>query len=258
MKTIRKNQICIISAFLLVFGACSSPEVPITAEGGLLRIDSTTVAQVDQEVDSIISIYRSSMQEEMSRVLAHSESAMQKASPEGLLNNFVADLVLEQAHEIYQPEDDAPIDFCLLNYGGLRTSLPQGPVTLSRVFELMPFENEMVVVTLTPEKTRQLFEYLASSEVGMPVSGITLGIRDNEVAEVTIQGEPFDDTQNYKVVTSDYLAGGGDNMNFFLDPVALEILGRKIRDAIILHMERQDQQGNLIGSQLDNRIYIIE
>ncbi|MFO7978130.1 MAG: 5'-nucleotidase [Bacteroidales bacterium] len=258
MKTVRKPQIYIISAFLMVFWGCSTPQTTKTAQGELFKVDSTTVAEVDHEVDSIISIYQSSMQEEMSRVLVHSAMAMQKGTPEGLLNNFVADLVLEQGQELYQPDDEQPIDFCLLNYGGLRTSLPEGPIQLSRVFELMPFENEMVVVTLTPDKTWDLFEYLAASDVGMPVSGITLGIQDNKLADVRIQGERFDETRNYKIITSDYLAGGGDNMNFFLNPIEIEVLGRKIRDAIILHMQRQDQNGNMIRSQLDNRIYIIE
>lgn len=258
MKTLRQHQICLFSAFLMFLWGCNQVEVPKTVEGGLLRIDSTTIQSVDREVDSIISVYREAMDEEMNRVLVHSAMVMQKDSPEGLLNNFVADLVLEQASEIYHPGDGQSIDFCLLNYGGLRTSLPEGPVIRGRVFELMPFENEMVVVTLTPAKTRELFEYLARSEVGMPVSGITLGIRNNQVAEVKIQGESFDDSRNYKVITSDYLAGGGDNMNFFLNPLDIEIVGRKIRDAIINHMERQDQQGKMIRSKLDNRIYIIE
>ena len=64
----------------------------------------------------MISAYRSQLDEEMNQVLANSPFAMRKASPEGLLNNFIADLVLEVADDLYKPEDGQEIDFCLLNY----------------------------------------------------------------------------------------------------------------------------------------------
>ncbi len=189
----------------------------------------------------------------MERVIVHSEHAMEKVTPEGLLNNFVADLVFNIGTEIYEK----PIDFCLLNYGGLRTSIPEGPVTVGRVYELMPFENEMFVVTLSPERTYYLFKYLAQSEDGMPVSGIKLGIKDDYPEVIKIDGEPFDDTRNYKVLTSDYLAHGGDDMDFFLQPINYELVGMMIRDAIIKHMENVDEQGEQITSSLDERIFYL-
>ena len=190
----------------------------------------------------------------MSEVLAYSAHAMSRATPEGLLNNFVADLCFDIARDLYEPADNQPIDFCLLNYGGLRASLPAGPVSMANVFELMPFENEMVVVHLSAEKVLELLDYLAESAVGMPVSGIRLKIADNRVEDVRIGGKAFDPERTYKVLTSDYLAGGGDNMTFFLNPLDYELLGMRIRDAIIMHMREQHAKGQEIESSLDGRI----
>ena len=244
------------SVFLLLFflWACVETQRPVYVEGGLIPIEESRIGEKDAATDSIISIYRAALEREMNEILAYSAHTMSRGTPEGLLNNFVADLCFEIGQDLYKPDDGHPIDFCLLNYGGLRASLPEGPVTLANVFELMPFENEMIVITLDTEKTLALFDYLAESPVGMPVSNIKLKITDQEIKEVSIAGEAFDSLRNYKVLTSDYLAGGGDNMTFFLEPIEKQYLGLRIRDAIIKHLRDHHKQGKMIESRLDGRI----
>ncbi len=250
----RINSIGKAIVLLFLLTGCPAPEPGFELTGKLIPIDSVRIPEKDPEVDSVIGIYREALEETMNRVVAHSARYMQKASPEGLLNNFVADLVYETGRQIYEPADGKPIDFCLLNYGGLRTTIPQGPVTLSRVFELMPFDNEMVVITLSPEKTREALDYLAAASRGMPISGLRIVIEDERIKEASIGGEPFAGDRNYKVLTSDYLAGGGDNMVFFLNPIDSEPLDMKIRDAIIEYMELIHRRGEMIRSELDGRI----
>ena len=237
---------------LLFFVGCGPAKEPVFVDGRVYTVDPLNVPKKDTTIDSVIAIYRYDLEQEMSQVLAYSEQTMTRGTPEGLLNNFVADLVFEIGQDI--SEGDQPIDFCLLNYGGLRAPIPEGPVTMSHVFELMPFENEMVVITLSPEKTLELFDYLAASNVGMPVSGIKLKLDDEVVRKVLIGGQEFNQERNYRVLTSDYLAGGGDNMTFFLEPIDYEYLGMRIRDAIIRHLKEKHQQGLHIQSRLDGRI----
>ncbi|MBS4012209.1 MAG: 5'-nucleotidase C-terminal domain-containing protein [Bacteroidetes bacterium] len=242
---------------LLTFVSCeSSRKREFVVDGYLIELDS--LVEKHRYIDSVISIYRVEVDKEMGQILAHSEHVMERGTPEGLLNNFVADLVLEIGKELYKPEDGKPIDFCLLNYGGLRTSIPKGAVSKSRIFELLPFENEMIVVTISGEKTIELFNYLADYQYGMPVSGIKLGISDKKPQEILINNEAFNDKRDYKVLTSDYLANGGDNMSFFLQPKNSELIGKRVRDAIILHLERANSRGEKISSKLDQRMYYIK
>ena len=56
------------------------------------------------------------------------------------------------------------------------------------------------------------------------------------------------------MVTSDYLAMGGDKMEFFNKPVDLKYLDVLIRDLIIDYLKEQTQAGNSINPQLDGRI----
>ncbi len=252
----RNSLIGITFPILLLFASCGVPEPPVRIEGELIPVDQEHIGEKDRAVDSIIAIYREALEEEMEVVLAYSAQRLERGTPEGLLNNFVADLIMQQGQDLYIHKDGRPIDFTLLNYGGLRAPLPEGPVTRANIFELMPFENEMMVLTLTPESTREAFEYLANANVGMPVSGIELVVADNQVEEVYIQGKPFDSTRQYKVLTSDYLAGGGDDMHFFLDAIHEEVLGKRIRDAIIAHAIKLDERREKINSELDGRIRI--
>lgn len=247
-------------AYSIVFSvcmiySCAPRETSRMVEGGIMAVDSQSVDDIDPETDAFIEQYRAVVMAEMNDVIAISAQTMRKGTPEDLLNNFVADLVLYEGQGIYDPEDGQPIDFCVLNYGGLRTSIPQGNVTRSRIYELMPFDNEMVVLTITPENAQELFRYIASRTVGTPVSGLKMGIRDRNAEDVLVQGVPFSNNRNYKVLTSDYLADAGDNMRFFANPLQSELLGLRIRDAIIQHLIMKNEKGEMISSELDGRLY---
>jgi 2',3'-cyclic-nucleotide 2'-phosphodiesterase (5'-nucleotidase family) len=246
----RFKGIIFISFLLFLNFACHNSSKEFQFEGQTILLDSNNVSMPDSMQEATIMEYRSSLEEDMNRILVYSEHVMEKDSPEGLLNNFVADLVFDIGQELYKAEDDKPIDFCLLNYGGLRVPLPEGEITYSRVFELLPFENEMVVITLSGQKTLELFNYLASASTGMPVSGIKLTIENNSPKTILIQNQEFDINRNYKILTSDYLAGGGDSMNFFLQPINYELLGTRVRDAIIQHMEEVHSKGKKISASL--------
>ena len=37
----------------------------------------------------------------------------------------------------------------MFNWGGIRTEVPQGDITIRQVFQIMPFENQLVVAELT-------------------------------------------------------------------------------------------------------------
>ena len=60
------------------------------------------------------------------------------------------------------------VDFVVLNYGGLRIqSMAAGPITMSKVYELMPFDNTLVVVDLLGSELNDLFYELKRGRVGL-------------------------------------------------------------------------------------------
>lgn len=244
--------------FLIVFSIGCYPYAKIkSVETKTIPFDSTySQAEEDAEINALVQPYKVKKDSVMHAELAISDVAMVKGLPEGLLGNFVADLSLRQAQKYYHPKDGKTVDLCLLNNGGLRTSLPKGTITREKAFELMPFDNMMVIVTLSGEQTKALFDYLAKTG-GMPMSGASLGIKDSTASIIEVAGKPFDINQTYKVATSDYLANGGDKMSFFKNPIQTESLGVLLRDAIIEYMVEESKKGRTLSAKLDGRIYKI-
>jgi 2',3'-cyclic-nucleotide 2'-phosphodiesterase (5'-nucleotidase family) len=250
----RKSTFYIVF-FISLLAACNHPTRLVKVEKQTLVLDNS--APIDSITELTIAPYRNELSKVMDQVLGVSDTPMVKGNPESLLGNFVADLVLHKAGAFYKPADGIPISICLLNNGGLRTSLPKGPITRGKVYELMPFENTLVVLTLSGQKTLELFSFLAKVE-GMPVSGATLGIKNKTPVVTLIQGKLVDLNATYKVVTSDYLAAGGDKMEFFNNPINSEPLNYKVRDAIIDYILDCSAAGKKLNSTLDNRIYYVK
>jgi 2',3'-cyclic-nucleotide 2'-phosphodiesterase (5'-nucleotidase family) len=231
----------------LLLNACAPKKLAVKSIATNAVVLNKNSAE-DKEFVDLINPYKTQIDKEMNQVLIVSSSAAMKGQPEGDLGNLVSDIILVKANE-YAKEK---VDVCMLNNGGLRTSLPAGEITLGKVFELMPFENEMVVVTLDGKQVQKMFNY-AAKEGGMPMSGATAEIKDTVAVNIMIGGVAFDVNKNYKVATSDYLAAGGDKMKFFKQPVAYEPMKKKIRDAIIEYMVEENKKGNKLNPHKDGR-----
>src|SRR5690606_33834419 len=128
--------------------------------------------------------------------------------PEGALGNFAADAMRTVAAEAL----GEPVDIAVTNNGGLRVPIPEGPITVGALFELMPFENALVLLTLSGTQVDSLAGQIARIG-GEPVAGLTFTIEEpsRRAVDVRVNGEPVDPGRLYRVVTSDYLAdiGGG-------------------------------------------------
>ena len=193
----------------------------------------------------------------MNVVLAFSEQALEKGQPEGLLGDFAADACLQVANQYYYPTDGKKIDFIFLNNGGLRNSLPKGNITKGNVFELMPFENELVVLKINGTLVKKIFNFIASKD-GAPVAGARFSIKDKEAVNIFINSEVFDSTKTYKAITSDYLANGGDQLFFLANVKERESINLKVRDAIIQYLKQKSKAEEHIVVKKDQRISHVE
>jgi 2',3'-cyclic-nucleotide 2'-phosphodiesterase (5'-nucleotidase family) len=197
--------------------------------------------------------YKSQLDSTMNQRLCSSDMIMQKARPEGLLGNFVADLCLEEVQQVIA-DKSFTIDFCFLNNGGLRSIIPKGDITLRHIYEVMPFDNELVILILDGSTTRQLIQSIMEKG-GEPVSGLRLSLNAVSRPHVWIRNLPLDESRDYAVLTSNYLANGGDQYGFLKNRKAYLPTGLLVRDAIINHCKKADLAGRKITAVLDNRIY---
>jgi len=241
----------ILLLFLLL--SCKGGKQLVAVESSTLELSGTANAAEDSAVLKLIQPYKTVIDKEMNEVLIQSDQPLTKGEPEGALGSFIADIILSEGNKRYGARSGLAADFCMLNNGGLRIALPMGAITKGHIFELMPFENEIVVITLSGAKTKDLLDYVAARN-GVPVAGLKMGIKDKVLTKAEINGQPFDPNKSYRIITSDYLAGGGDKMGFFKD-AQIETLNYKIRDAIIDYLREEGKKGKSINYTVDGRIY---
>ena len=163
---------------------------------------------------------------------------------------MIADILIEESNPIFKSITSKNIDFCLLNYGGIRGTLNKGVITQYDIFTIMPFENTSTVVELSGEKVLELINYLNNEQKAHPVSGIRLEFEGDKVNNVLINKKKFNINKTYYVLTSNFLQEGGDKMMFFKDPLKLFSLKTNIRDVLINYIVKIDT----IVSNKDNRI----
>ncbi len=233
--------------------SCSTAPKLRKIENSMFELSTQTVSSSDSSVIKMINPYKVEMEKIMNEVLVYSNTALLKGVPESNLGDFVSDAVLKKTNDKYKPSNNHPADICLLNNGGLRGQLPKGNITRGNAFELMPFENSIVVLTLSGKKTKQLFEYIVESN-GAPFAGATVKAKGKKIVEVKIHGQDLDSTKTYKVCTSDYLATGGDKYNFFKNPIKIDTVNYKLRDAIIDYMVDEKRKGATLNISIDGRI----
>jgi 2',3'-cyclic-nucleotide 2'-phosphodiesterase (5'-nucleotidase family) len=190
----------------------------------------------DAEVEAALAPFRARMGEEIKEVIGETADVLSKASPEGTLGNFATDAMLWAANE-YGSE---PVQMALTNNGGLRVPIGPGPITVGQMYELMPFENLLSVLTLSGAQLLTLCQQIAE-DGGEPVAGFSFRIgRDGErrVAEnILVAGQPLDLEGRYRLVTNDFLANGGGDMTPLHSPLARQDLPVLLRDAFIEYVK---------------------
>ena len=244
--------------FFLTIVSCKDLKRP---EMGIKEIQSERVSidenlKEDKEISNFIAPYQKHLNKTLDSAVAYNPRLLSKT--DGNLNtalgNLMADIVMIQANPVIRKKTGRDIDFVLLNHGGIRAELSEGAVSSRSAYNLMPFENEIVVAELSGKKVQEMLKYLERAKTAHPVSGIKIKADKNfRIYKATIDGKEISENKTYLVATSDYLFNGGDNMQFFKDPVNLYGADYKLRNALIDYFNKVDT----IHAKIDDR-YIRE
>ena len=247
---IKLKSYLFFSVIILVSVACQNNYQLKNIKAKNIPIDSTLAKQ--DSIESIIEPYRNGLQAEMNKLLSYTEKAMFKSDNplNTAIGNMMADAVLEMANPVFVKRNKDSIDAVLLNYGGIRSGISKGVITTKTAYNIMPFENMVVIAELDAETMRALIDYLAKNQVAHPIANMNL-IIDNQgkIQNVNINGKPIDENQTYLIATSDYLIQGGDNMNFFKKAHNVYDIDYKLRNLFIDYFAKHDT----INPQADNR-----
>ncbi len=235
------------------FVACSPITWIVTQRSSTkIAIDSSLDKIADKSYETYLQPFKQKIDSGMNMVIGQATETMTAHAPESLLSNFNADVYRQEAAN-YLGQD---VDLSVVNLGGLRTTIPTGTITLEKIFELMPFENELVIIWLRGDKLFDLLQFFASVG-GEGVSGLRMKIHDGKAIDISIDGHQLDKNRLYTIATNDYVAGGNDNMKQMAQYEKRINTGLKIRNILIKAIESETRQGHKIHSKLDGRITVI-
>jgi len=202
----------------------------------------------DSSVVNMLSPYKTYMSGQMEVVIGHADTTLTKMQPESTLGNFLVDAQLEAAIKT-----DRDVTAAVANYGGIRIQyISTGPITLGKIYELMPFDNVLVIADIPGDVMKRFCDHIAKAN-GWPVSGIRFDIVDKEARNIYVNDKPLDEHFIYKVAINDYMANGGDNCDFLV-PLKKETTNIFIRDALIAHVKELEAQHKPLHPKLENRL----
>lgn len=268
-----KTFLCVISlTFLAVpaFGqgaaiepcpATPAPAKPDTSQprpetrARLLPVDSSLPD--DPDVVKIITPYEEKVRE-LSKVIGRLDGDLKKSGVGGgSLGNFVTDAIRAQG----QAKLAKPVVLSLVNLGGLRKNeIAAGELRASDIFELLPFENELVAVDLTGVQLAKLLQIVVRDTQ----SGARLEFKYNDRDRPEfISGKLIDENgkehdvnpnQTYTIVTIDYLLRLKSGAYALLQEAkSTTPLNITLRDAVMNFVKSETAAGRPVRGVVDNR-----
>ena len=222
-----KSLFNIILATLLLSACVTRKEVHSVQTANLPLEAASTESQ---KALDLIHPYTQGMAKAMNEVIGFCPYFLEKKKPSSALGSMMSDAVLEAAQASipqYNSTTPAPLTLCVLNYGGIRSTLDSGDITIGEVFQIMPFENEIVVLKLPSNYIDTLRTFIQDKR-GEPMS---------KVDKAVLKRSEENKNAYFYLITNDYMANGGDNYAFLTQAEERITTGIKIRDALITYIK---------------------
>lgn len=197
------------------------------------QVDLDVVVPSDQAIADLIAEKADAIEESMDVFMGISDYYFDNSELRNEpvpLGNLMADIL----HQYVNAE------VVILNAGSIRNELPSGDITLRDLYELYPFDNELVIAELEGsyliEIAEQGVESLGAGAFLYYSDGFRVDSMGDETV-VTLNGEPIQENMEYTVAVSDYVFEGGDNYIQFENATDVYYTGWNIRDLIIQYIE---------------------
>ena len=233
--------------FAALIAACGTTQKPLAVTFKDYQVGREK--KTDTAMLGMLKPYSSKLEASMNTVIGFATGTLTKKQPESGLGNFMADAMKQMAEKKF----GIRIDAAFMNDGGIRSYIPKGNITTGKIYELMPFDNLVVVQQVTGTTLLRFLDKIAA-DGGWPVSsGVQMGMRDKKAVNVLLNGVSVDPAAKYMIVNSDYVANGGSDCEM-LRGIPYQNKGYLLRDALIEYITTLTQQGKPLEPIIENRV----
>ncbi len=191
----------------------------------------------DEQMLKVIGKWKDKLKQITDEVVTTSPSALTRSyGEESNMGDMVADAMLN-AHPEY--------DFAVTNSGGLRQDIDAGLVRVGDLISAFPFPNTVVQLQMKGSDMRAIFEHGAGLTNG--ILQVSKGVEvvydeskpvGSRIVKCNIKGEPLDDRRTYKVLTSNFLADGGDGFLVFKKTLSYKNTGVGILESMVKYLKK--------------------
>ncbi|MCK4313049.1 MAG: 5'-nucleotidase C-terminal domain-containing protein, partial [Candidatus Cloacimonetes bacterium] len=226
----------------------SGYELPAIREGVLITLFEDQFIPDEMIADTILTMQRIA-EKGMDEIVgfAAEQIAKMDVDAQSEIGNLVCDAMLETT--------DA--DFSFLNLGGIRGEIQKGPITYRNIFNVMPFDNQVVTIEVDGKFLKDIIEMRVSgSRHGLRVAGVNVIYNRkrkdyDRITKLIIQGEPWKSNKIYHITTTDFLLQGNAGLTM-LTKIPEEQITRyekSLRDCIVDYVKKKSP----VNIKIDNR-----
>ena len=158
-----------------------------------------------------------------------------------------SDLIADATLAATRSTQSGGAQIALVNATGVRVALPAGDVPYKDAFAMMPFGNNLLVMTLTGAQLDAALEQQFAiplkpgrnlPAVLAPSAGFAYAVdmskpEGSRVSDLRLKGRPISPTGRYRVAVNNYLASGGDGLSKFTEGTDLTDRGIIDLDALV-------------------------
>ena len=229
----------------------SGYELPAYIDGDLIALFSEEFIPdpwYKEKIDSMQAVAEKGMDE----IVGHAGMHLSRVgAAQSIIGNLVMDAMLEESGA----------DFAFLNLGGVRDDIKGGPVTYRDVFDVLPFDSQVITMEIDGAKLKEILEVrVAGGRHGLRIAGGEVEYSKEypdfeRVTNLAIGGEPWDPDKIYTVATVDFLMQGNSGLTLLTEIPEKQITYKYtvIRDALANYFRRRDA----VNGKIDNRWILI-
>lgn len=217
-----------------------------------IEIDASLDAAPNPHAVDLLNYYKKKVDKATSPIIGKSARSMKSKFPESELSNLVSDALRWGAQQYL----NEPVDIAVLNFGGIRTTLPEGDVTIGNIIEITPFENMIYVYHVKGDAILRLFQQLCEIKDGA-LSGAQIVCKGNQLQSALVGGETVNPDKTYTLAALDYIAEGNDDFSEFKqwkNPIVIKDI--TMRHIFLDFVEEQTRQGKVLDSKIEGRFTI--
>lgn len=226
---------------------CHRQATVVASSVEYIAIDSTLDPLADTHYQHFIDSLNGIMNQELGRTIGYCPRDAVVRKPECELLNWATDAILNAARKVSKKD----VDIAIMNTGGLRCKWKKGRLTIRDVFMLMPFNNELCIISLKGQDILELCQIICMVG-GQGVANMQIRGENGQLISATIGGKEIEPEKTYLVATSDYLMSGKDDLLPLARHTAVYPTHTTIRNVLIETVEEQ----KTINLRIDGRMLL--